>query len=119
MLEDDALQPTPSAMCDVGQCAVEPRQALSRWPQRFRQPEEQAAPRPELRRTDADARAVADLIDLVEDIHDVEARSERAGTRKPEYMGDSGVDLGVVGQMFAVGNARAAVRRGDSRRQIK
>jgi hypothetical protein len=43
MFEDDALQPTPSAMCDVGQCAV------------------------------------ADLIDLVENGHAVEARGERAG----------------------------------------
>ena len=34
--------------------------------ERLRQPEEEAAPRPELRRADADAGAVADLIDFVE-----------------------------------------------------
>ena len=46
--------------------------------ERLRQPNEEAAPGAELRRADADAGAVADLIVLVEQVDDVEPRRQAA-----------------------------------------
>ena len=80
--------------------------------ERFRQTEEQAAPRPVLRCADADAGSVADLVDLVEHVDHVEARGERAGAGDREHVGEPRVDLGVIRQMRTVRYARAAVGRG-------
>ena len=55
--------------------------------ERLRQPDEEAAPRSELRRADADAGAVADLVFLVEQVDHVEARGERLRVRQVERRG--------------------------------
>ena len=86
-------------------------------PQRFRQPEENPAPRSELRCADADAGAIADLVDLVEDVDHIEARRQRARAGDVEHMGQTRIDLSVVGQMFAIGNVGAAVAVGLAGRQ--
>src|SRR5271165_3255373 len=91
--------------------------SLRKCRQRFRQADEKAAPRAVLRRADADAGAVADLILLVEEVDHIKARSERAGTRDRKNVRHTGVDLGVIRQTGAIRNAGTAVRRGFSGRQ--
>src|ERR1700675_1973377 len=87
--------------------------------QRFGQPEEHTAPRPKLRRADSDAGAVANLVLLVEEVDDIETGGERARARNGKQVRQAGVDLSVVGQVRAIRDARAAIRRGLARRQIE
>ena len=50
----------------------------------LRKAAEKAAPWPELRREDTDARSVSDLVDVVEEIDDIEVR---LGGPRPEFPG--------------------------------
>jgi hypothetical protein len=62
----------------------------------LRNTHEEAAPRAVLRRKDADAGAVAKLINLVEQIDDVEPHGERLGVRRPfEIVCHADIDHGV------------------------
>src|SRR5882672_8449382 len=85
--------------------------------QRFRQPKEEAAPWSKLRRADADAGAIADLVLLVEEVDDIETCGQRARTRNGKQVRDAGIDLRVRGQMIAVRYAGAAVGGGYTGRQ--
>src|ERR1700693_3358599 len=86
---------------------------------RLRQPEEQSPSRPELRGTDTDAGAIADLVLPVEQIDDVEARGERAAPVQSEHVSRAEIDLHVVRQMLAVRYTGTAIDRGLARRQFE
>ncbi len=74
--------------------------------QLLRQPHKEPAPRAELRREHADAGAVADFVDAVEYVHDVEAHGERLGRgRRDEVVRHAHIDLGVERQRAGVGEA--------------
>src|SRR5262249_18348960 len=70
----------------------------------LRNADEISAPRAKLRREHADAFAVADFIDFIEDIHDVEA--DRRGPREEvvELVRDSEIDLRIGRHARAVWN---------------
>jgi predicted amidohydrolase YtcJ len=78
---------------------------------RLRQADKHAAPRTVLRCADADAGAVADFVNLVEGVDEVDARRERAGVVEVKHVAGPQVDLGVVGQVAAVRNVRAVGQR--------
>src|ERR1700760_2329197 len=94
----------PSARgCDPGADAVRPSQLL-------RDAEIEAAARSELRRKHADAGAVADLVDGVEQIDDVESQGGRLGGRYPiEVVRRAEIALGVGRHGAAVRNAIGAI----------
>src|SRR5580704_8899434 len=59
----------------------------------FRNTEEVAAPRAVLRREYADAAAVSDLVDGVEQVDDVEAYRQRLAVRHGEFVRYAGIEL--------------------------
>src|SRR5579862_3475727 len=88
-------------------------------PEVLRQAHEEAAPGAELRREYADARAVADLVDVVECVDHVEADLDRPARRIVEPMAYREVDLRIAGKLRPVGNLRQhrAVRLHNRRGQ--
>jgi len=70
----------------------------------FRQPREESAPRAELRRSHTDAGAVANFVDLVERVDDIDTRGQCGPRCLGERRGSNQIDLGVVRQMRAVRN---------------
>ena len=79
---------------------------------RLRQPEEEAAPGAELRRAHADAGAVADFIDLVEEIDDVEARRQALPAHQREVLADAEIDRDIVRHMIAIGRRAVPAQAG-------
>src|SRR5579863_6109434 len=72
-----------------------------------RQSTEEPAPRPVLRRKDADAGAAPNLIDLVGRVDDIEAHGERAGAGQLKCMTQAEIDLRIARCVIAVRNIAA------------
>ena len=70
--------------------------------ERFRQAEEQSAPRTELRCADADAGAIADLVLRIERVDQIDTRGEIAGTAQIERMADTEIDNRVGRNVISV-----------------
>ena len=79
----------------------------------LRNPREDRAPLRELRRGDADPRAISQLIFAVGEIDDVEARHHLAQALSHEIMLDAGIDLHVIRLALGVGKARSQPRARD------
>ena len=78
--------------------------------ERLFQPCEESPPGPILRRENADARAIPDLVDIVEKVDDIEAQFQRSQARiagQPEFMRDAEIDLRVRRNRAGVGEAVA------------
>src|SRR5882724_10083403 len=89
----------------------------------FFQAGEKGAARPELRGTDADAGAVANLVDFVEHVEDVETYVERADGRRIDMLRDAEIDLfvrrqGVPVRLIAAGAQAAAGNDVDAETRI-
>src|ERR1700682_1463305 len=77
----------------------------------LRNADEEAAARPELRREHADAGAIPDLVDLVEQVHDVEPHGRRLVRRDDvEIVRQPDIDLGIGRHMIGIreGGAKPA-----------
>src|SRR5262249_14732628 len=84
--------------CECAKCAC--RSKL------LRKAKVESAPGPELRREHADAGAVAEFMDAVEDIDHIEPYRRRLALAVPfEFMGDAGIDLGEKRKWVGVGKA--------------
>src|SRR3984885_5582 len=103
----------------IGEAAGSGVTATCRGSQRLRHAEEETTPRAELRRAYAHAGAVADFVDLVEHVDDVEPRRERAGVGQVKDVRNACVHLGVVRQGLAVRNIVPAVAVRLSGRQLQ
>ena len=75
------------------------------------QPGEKRAAQPELRIADADPRAVADLVDLVEQIEDVKAQFEPFVNPGIDRLDDAEIDLLELGRLFPLGTGPLVARR--------
>jgi hypothetical protein len=95
---------------DVNQAGRFVRQVIKRAPpakpggarrclESEREPGKESATRAELGRTHTDAGAIADLIDLIDCIDDVQPRGQALGAGEAEDAGDAGVYLRVVRQV--------------------
>src|SRR5262249_11061140 len=73
----------------------------------LRNPHEVPAPRPELRRSDSNARPVPDLILLVQHVDGVESSRESLQPLAVEVVAHAQIDLSVVGQSIPVRDIRA------------
>src|ERR1700722_12103870 len=71
----------------------------------------ESAPRTELGCKDADARAAADLIDLVRQVDDIEAHREGPGSPNIKCVAQAEVDLGVARRVVAIRNGGAVGER--------
>src|SRR3984893_18510320 len=69
----------------------------------LREPEQEGAALAELRRADADAGAVADLVAVVEQVDGIEADLRALAEADRDLLHQRGVDDGVVGQRQVVG----------------
>ena len=84
---------------------------------RVRNADKEAAAWAELRREDADARAIPDLVDLVEQVHDIEPQRRRLVRRdNVEIVRQPDIDLGVRWQVIDIGKAGAKSAAVDHRR---
>src|ERR1700682_173296 len=82
----------------------------------LRDADKEAASWSELRCEHADAGPVPDLVNLVEQVHDVEAQRGRFGpSREKKLARDPGIDLGVGGQVIGIRKAGAKPAAVDHR----
>src|SRR5258706_2744030 len=69
----------------------------------LRQSEEESAPSAELWRAHAHAAAVADLIDFVEDVEEIDARRQARPAHQREILTEAQIDRNVLRDMVAIG----------------
>src|SRR5271156_339775 len=101
--------PSPARSKSIGAAAGSGIKATCPGSQRLRHAEEETTPRAELRRPHAHTGAVADFVDLVEHVDDVEPRRERARVGRVKAVRNPCFQLGVLRQMPAVRNTAPAV----------
>src|ERR1035437_8957672 len=80
----------------------------SRLPSQFlRNSGEKTAAHSELRCEHADARAIPELVDGVEDVHDIEANRNRLPVGDRDLVRDLNIEIGVGGDMVGIGKSAA------------
>jgi hypothetical protein len=93
------------------ECDFHPRVNESDLP---RQPPEESSSRSLLWGKKADTSAASDLMNLVVDVDDVEARRARTGARKLEGMAHAQMDLVIARRVIAAGNDPTLVIQEDA-----